>query len=67
MRAPIIATVLVSGIGLSLYAQDINITGNLCAGSIDCVGTPNHDIAARDILSLRTESRTPARTAGFGV
>jgi hypothetical protein len=51
MRARI-SLVLVGGLclGLSLSAQDINITGNLCAGSIDCTGTPTADISAREIF-----------------
>ena len=51
MRAQI-TLVLVGGLSLSLtlYAQNTNITGNLCAGSVDCVGTPPDDITARDIF-----------------
>ena len=43
---------LVGGLfqGLTIYAQDVNITGNFCAGSADCTGTPPDDITARNIF-----------------
>jgi len=43
---------LVGGVllGLTIYAQDVNITGNFCAGSADCTGTPPDDITARQIF-----------------
>jgi hypothetical protein len=49
MRAQM--TLIVVGglsLGLTLYAQDVNFTGNLCAGSASCVGTPPEDVVASD-------------------
>ena len=51
MRAQM--TLIVVGglsLGLTLYAQDVNFTGNLCAGSAGCVGVPPEDVVARDTI-----------------
>jgi hypothetical protein len=69
MRAKV-TLVLVGGLtlGLTLYAQNTNITGNLCAGSADCTGTPPDDITARDIFEpfFRIDD-TGADTGSWGI
>jgi len=69
MRAKV-TLVLVGGLtlGLTLYAQNTNITGNLCAGSADCTGTPLDDITAKDIFEpfFRIDD-TGADTGTWGI
>jgi hypothetical protein len=55
-------------LGLTIYAQDINVTGNFCAGSTDCTGTPPDDITARQVFEpiFRIDD-TGADTGTWGI